>query len=82
MVACLPGAWLAHAWASQNRYPAPRAVLGFYLGNLVLAAAALRYLDFLRADVPALLAVGYPVFCVAAVWLVHRAVGRWVAGRG
>lgn len=73
---CLPGALFVNAWAKRAGLSAPRAVLGYYLATMVFAVGVLKYQELQKVDAPLAVPVGYVAFCVAALWLVHRAIGR------
>lgn len=79
VVSALPGAFLVHGWARTQGLRAPAAVLGYYVATLVFLEAVLGVGQLLKVDAPLVVPVGYVAFCVAGLWLVHRALGAWLA---
>lgn len=79
VLSALPGAFLVNAWARTHGVRAPVAVLGYYVATLVFLEAVLKFRELLKVEAPLVVPVGYVAFCVAGLWLVHRALGSWLA---
>lgn len=78
VLSALPGAFLVNAWAKARGLRAPAAVLGYYVATLVFLEAVLKFRELLKVEAPLVVPVGYVAFCVAGLWLVHRALGYWL----